>query len=52
MNQPESCPNEFYTLMTNCWEDDPENRPKFSEIYDRVGNLIETLTDTVSLLIK
>ena len=52
MNQPESCPNEFYALMTNCWEDDPEDRPKFCEIYDRVGNLIETLTDTVRFMIK
>jgi len=34
--QPEHCHNSVYKLMLDCWQYDPENRPTFSEIRDRL----------------
>ena len=47
MEQPESCPDEFYQLMLDCWEDNPEMRPTFSKIYQGIGDIIETFADAV-----
>ena len=49
MDQPDSCPDEFYKLMLDCWEDEPEMRPIFAKIYERIGNLIEEFADVVSI---
>ena len=33
LEQPDCCPKDYYTLiMLKCWEHEPLNRPKFSEI--------------------
>jgi c-src tyrosine kinase len=29
---PENCPPEVYSIMKSCWRENPEDRPKFSEI--------------------
>ncbi|XP_037947807.1 activated Cdc42 kinase-like isoform X2 [Teleopsis dalmanni] len=34
LEQPDCCPQEYYTLMMKCWQDDAMKRPKFSEIYE------------------
>ncbi|XP_078362117.1 uncharacterized protein LOC144646410 isoform X2 [Oculina patagonica] len=32
MEKPDTCSEEFYQLMTRCWEDDPDGRPTFTEL--------------------
>lgn len=32
LEQPECCPQEYYSLMLKCWNHDPNLRPKFSDI--------------------
>lgn len=49
MEQPETCPDEFYKLMLDCWEDEPDMRPIFAKIYNRIGDIIEEFADVVSL---
>ena len=29
---PGNCPPEAYSIMKSCWRENPEDRPKFSEI--------------------
>ncbi|XP_065058967.1 vascular endothelial growth factor receptor 2-like [Rhopilema esculentum] len=40
MEQPEWCPLEFYALMNDCWEKNPNDRPLFSQLVDRIGQII------------
>jgi focal adhesion kinase 2 len=30
--KPELCPPVLYTLMTRCWDYDPSDRPRFTEL--------------------
>ncbi|XP_036331325.1 uncharacterized protein LOC118742986 isoform X1 [Rhagoletis pomonella] len=39
LEQPDCCPQEYYTLMMKCWQDDPAKRPKFSEIYELLPDM-------------
>lgn len=32
LEQPDSCPKEYYSLMLKCWEHQPALRPKFTDI--------------------
>ena len=32
LEKPDCCPKEYYLLMLKCWDHEPENRPKFSDI--------------------
>ena len=48
MEQPDSCPDEFYRLMRDCWEEEPDMRPVFAKIYERIRNIIEEFADVVS----
>ncbi|XP_065186673.1 tyrosine-protein kinase Fer-like [Sycon ciliatum] len=36
MPKPDLCPPAVYKLMLACWEYDPDSRPSFAEIYDRL----------------
>jgi len=33
LEQPERCPDDWYQLMLRCWAADPQDRPKFSELF-------------------
>jgi len=33
LQQPERCPDDWYQLMLRCWAADPNDRPKFSELF-------------------
>ncbi|CAH1777673.1 unnamed protein product [Owenia fusiformis] len=41
MEKPQFASFQIYQLMKMCWEAEPEDRPTFSEITERVGNLLE-----------
>nr|XP_033335512.1 vascular endothelial growth factor receptor 1-like [Megalopta genalis] len=41
MGQPEYATPEVYDIMHWCWKDKPYLRPSFTELVDRVGNLLE-----------
>jgi serine/threonine protein kinase len=45
---PETCPVNIKTLILDCWEADPDSRPSFSVIVDRLNNIIieEAILDT------
>jgi hypothetical protein len=30
--QPKNCPDDIYTLMKSCWQEDPSVRPSFENI--------------------
>lgn len=34
LEKPLYCPDELYSIMLKCWEYDPLNRPKFSQLND------------------
>ena len=36
MPAPKNCPPEIYELMLGCWHTEPENRPTFKMIYERI----------------
>ena len=40
MDQSELCPLEIYAVMRDCWERNPNDRPLFSQIADRIGQII------------
>ena len=35
----EDCPQDFYTLMSKCWNSEPKNRPSFQAIYQDLINM-------------
>ncbi|XP_046849314.1 angiopoietin-1 receptor-like isoform X2 [Xenia sp. Carnegie-2017] len=37
---PPHCNQEIYSLMSDCWSHDPENRPSFSEIYRSLNEML------------
>ncbi|CAH1160263.1 unnamed protein product [Phaedon cochleariae] len=41
MEAPEYAPKEIYDLMTDCWKSQPLERPSFSKLTERLGNLLE-----------
>jgi len=42
--QPKNCPDEVYTLMKECWSENPSSRPSFSEILSRLWKIKENIT--------
>ena len=42
MTPPGYSPNLFKQMMTNCWKEDQNERPTFSQIADIVENYIES----------
>ena len=47
MEQPEWCPLEFYAIMNDCWEKNPNDRPLFSQLVDRIGQIISNRSGQV-----
>ncbi|GIY37238.1 hypothetical protein CDAR_109862 [Caerostris darwini] len=42
MEKPDYCPENIYYIMQDCWQDNPDDRPEFSQLSDTLGGLIET----------
>ena len=40
---PSGTPQHIYTLMRNCWEYDPQDRPRFQEIAPQLANITQDL---------
>lgn len=40
MEQPQDCPLEVYTIMTDCWMHGPDDRPRFCELVARIGKIL------------
>jgi len=36
LERPENCSDTLYELMLHCWENDPEDRPDFDDIYRKL----------------
>ena len=32
LEQPESCPKDYYSIMLKCWQHEPHNRPRFMDL--------------------
>ena len=41
MPSPENCPAEVYDIMLRCWHKDPEERPTFRWIFERLQRIYE-----------
>ncbi|KAF7281667.1 hypothetical protein GWI33_004443 [Rhynchophorus ferrugineus] len=37
LDRPENCPGPIYGIMTSCWHPQPEDRPSFATIMERLG---------------
>lgn len=44
MDRPEKCPKCIYDIMTECWHIDPDKRPTFDEIYQKIYELLDQST--------
>lgn len=44
MDRPEKCPKVIYEIMSECWHIDPDKRPTFDEIYNRIYELLDQST--------
>jgi hypothetical protein len=49
MPKPEECPSEIYSLMVQCWEAKPTNRPSFTYIVEQFGVINKELAVTVKI---
>ncbi|XP_017778109.1 PREDICTED: tyrosine-protein kinase receptor torso-like isoform X1 [Nicrophorus vespilloides] len=46
---PIYCTGDIYSLMTNCWHANPNNRPTFGEIHKYLDKILETSNDYLNL---
>ena len=49
MDMPAKCPLEVYTIMRDCWIHEPEQRPHFTTLTERLAQLLEKHTTTVCI---
>ncbi|KAL9972475.1 hypothetical protein ACROYT_G018783 [Oculina patagonica] len=40
MEKPDLCSDECYAVMKECWQQDPDERPSFSQLLERIEQLI------------
>uniref|UniRef100_A0A1I8AMV2 Protein kinase domain-containing protein n=1 Tax=Steinernema glaseri TaxID=37863 RepID=A0A1I8AMV2_9BILA len=50
MEQPDNCPNDYYQIMMDCWNFDPNSRPEFSTIRQQLASQLENASDEYSYL--
>ncbi|XP_073229916.1 fibroblast growth factor receptor 1-like [Porites lutea] len=41
MENPRDCPLEIYKIMQDCWQEGPDKRPKFDQISQSIGTILE-----------
>jgi len=47
LNQPKRCPDEMFTIMMECWESSPKDRPDFNQITKKLAKLIAKKSKSV-----
>jgi proto-oncogene tyrosine-protein kinase ROS len=48
--RPEKCPNHIYHIMTQCWQHNPEDRPPFIQIVEKLRIFVDRLkTESVCI---
>ncbi|KAK3704761.1 hypothetical protein QZH41_009758 [Actinostola sp. cb2023] len=45
MQKPQNCPNELYCIMLRCWNENPNNRPTFTELRSEFDRMLTSMTD-------
>ncbi|KAJ1354119.1 hypothetical protein KIN20_010938 [Parelaphostrongylus tenuis] len=50
MERPDNCPENFYEVMCECWTRDPEKRPDFLSIRQKLAAQLEEITEEYSYL--
>ena len=50
MEQPDACPLEFFAIMNDCWEKNPNDRPLFSQLVDRIAQIIANRSGEVDIV--
>ena len=48
LSKPILCPDELFTIMKTCWNEDPLNRPTMREIFDVINISWYKLKQTIS----
>lgn len=41
MENPRDFPLEIYKIMQDCWQEEPDKRPKFNQISQSIGGILE-----------
>lgn len=41
MESPENCPKEIYDLMLSCWNNEPEKRPTFQQLFNIITIILK-----------
>ncbi|CAJ0604999.1 unnamed protein product [Cylicocyclus nassatus] len=50
MERPDNCPEQFYEVMAECWRFEPEKRPDFSTIRQKLAAQLEEITEEYNYL--
>jgi hypothetical protein len=41
MEKPKGCPDDYYAIMVQCWAVEPNDRPTFKQLYERLKSLLK-----------
>ena len=41
LEPPTNCPNQLYAVMTHCWHPNPQERPSFPLLLERLGYCLQ-----------
>jgi len=52
LEKPDNCAPEVYEIMLECWNEDPQDRPTFSQLRTKFGSLILAGKDDLTLTLK
>ncbi|XP_022105268.1 tyrosine-protein kinase SRK2-like [Acanthaster planci] len=44
MEQPDNCPDELYIVMLECWHENPDLRPTFTTLYNKLDRMLSELS--------
>ncbi|KAJ7323431.1 hypothetical protein OS493_031628 [Desmophyllum pertusum] len=40
LDKPDNCPEDLYSLMSDCWKEDPDERPTFEQLISTLENMM------------
>jgi chromatin segregation and condensation protein Rec8/ScpA/Scc1 (kleisin family) len=49
--KPEACPDEIYQLMLSTWEKEPNDRPNFRDLFEKLNILISSVSPQIEVKI-